>query len=120
MKIGEYLIKDGNIVINEGKKAINITVKNAGERPVQVGSHFHFFETNKSLEFDREKAYGYRLDIPSGTAIRFEPHETKKVGLVEIGGKRRVLGANGLVNGFLDENKNEAVVRMNKFCKGDK
>lgn len=116
MKVGEIIIKDEDIIINDGKKAITLDVKNTGERPVQIGSHFHFFEANISLSFDREKACGFRLDIPAGTAVRFEPKETKTVNLVEVGGKRKIQGANGLVNGFLDENRKQAIANLTKFC----
>ena len=96
MKIGAEIPKNREIVLNEGKKSRKILVKHTGDRPVQVGSHFHFFEVNKQLLFDREKAYGYHLDIPSGTAIRFEPGEEKEVQLTEMGGARRVYGLNDL------------------------
>lgn len=96
MKIGEIMAKDREIELNKGRKNVEITVANIGDRPVQVGSHFHFFEVNRLLSFDREKAYGMRLDIPSGTAVRFEPGEEKNVTLVEIGGKMRVFGLNNL------------------------
>lgn len=96
MKIGEIIAKDREITLNENKKQIKLTVTHVGDRPVQVGSHFHFFEVNKQLNFDREKAYGYHLDIPSGTAIRFEPGEVKEVQLTEVGGKKRIYGLNDL------------------------
>ena len=96
MKIGAVIPKNREIVLNEGKKSRKILVKHTVDRPVQVGSHFHFFEVNKQLLFDREKAYGYHLDIPSGTAIRFEPGEEKEVQLTEMGGARRVYGLNDL------------------------
>lgn len=96
MKIGEIIPLDREITLNEGKNTIEIIVANAGDRPVQVGSHFHFFEVNRCLKFDREKAYGYHLDIPSGTSVRFEPGEEKKVQLTEIGGTKRVFGLNDL------------------------
>ena len=96
MKIGAVIPKNREIVLNEGKKSRKILVKHTGDRPVQDGSHFHFFEVNKQLLFDREKAYGYHLDIPSGTAIRFEPGEEKEVQLTEMGGARRVYGLNDL------------------------
>ena len=83
MKIGEIMAADREITLNEGKKTVTVTVANKGDRPVQVGSHFHFFEVNKCLSFDREKAYGYHLDIPSGTSVRFEPGEEKEVQLTE-------------------------------------
>ena len=96
MKIGEIMAADREITLNEGKKTVTVTVANKGDRPVQVGSHFHFFEVNKCLSFDREKAYGYPLDIPSGTSVRFEPGEEKEVQLTEIGGRQRVFGLNDL------------------------
>ena len=92
MKIGEIMAADREITLNEGKKTVTVTVANKGDRPVQVGSHFHFFEVNKCLSFDREKAYGYHLDIPSGTSVRFEPGEEKEVQLTEMGGRQRVFG----------------------------
>ncbi|WP_104749418.1 urease subunit alpha [Helicobacter cynogastricus] len=95
---GEFFLKEEPIVLNAGRKSISLEVKNKGDRPVQVGSHFHFFEVNKLLDFDREKAYGKRLDIASGTAVRFEPGETKTVELIEIGGNKRVYGFNALVD----------------------
>ena len=91
MKIGEIMAADREITLNEGKKTVTVTVA-----PVQVGSHFHFFEVNKCLSFDREKAYGYHLDIPSGTSVRFEPGEEKEVQLTEMGGRQRVFGLNDL------------------------
>lgn len=96
MKIGEIMTADHDIVLNEGKKTVTIVVANKGDRPVQVGSHFHFFEVNKCLSFDRNAAYGYHLDIPSGTAVRFEPGEEKEVQLTEMGGRKRVFGLNDL------------------------
>ena len=96
MKIGEIIPADREIVLNEGKKTTKILVANKGDRPVQVGSHFHFFEVNKCLSFDREAAYGYHLDIPSGTSVRFEPGEEKEVQLTEMGGRKRVFGLNDL------------------------
>lgn len=99
---GELLVDDGEITINAEKNAIEIEVTNTADRPAQVGSHFHFFEVNKALEFDRKAAYGKRLDIPAGTAVRFEPGETKKVFLIEIGGNRKGYGLNNLVQGDID------------------
>lgn len=101
---GEFHLADGNITINAGYQAITLEVKNTGDRAVQVGSHFHFYEANSALQFDRDKAWGKRLDIPAGTAIRFEPGDTKKVNLIDYGGKRRVFGFNDKVNGYLDGN----------------
>ena len=96
MKVGEIMAADREIVLNEGKHTLSVTVANVGDRPVQVGSHFHFFEVNRCLKFDREAVYGYRLDIPSGTSVRFEPGEEKIVQLVEFGGVKRVFGFNDL------------------------
>jgi urease subunit beta len=96
---GEYLLADGSIACNVGKQIASITVTNTGDRPVQVGSHFHFFEVNRQLVFDREKAFGMRLHIAAGTAVRFEPGEEKEVTLVPFGGARNVYGFNSLVNG---------------------
>lgn len=100
---GEYFFDDNELVINEGKDTVEINVANTADRPIQVGSHFHFFEVNKKLEFNRRLSYGMRLDIPSGTAVRFEPGETKRVRLTEIGGKRNGYGLNDLVNGSFDD-----------------
>ena len=100
---GEVLVKNTRIVLNAGLKRIEITATNRGNRPIQVGSHFHFFEANRFLSFDRAEAFGYRLDIPSGSAVRFEPNETKTVGLVEIAGKKRVLGLNNLTDGEIND-----------------
>jgi urease beta subunit len=96
MKIGEIMAQDREITLNGGKKTVVLTVANTGDRPVQVGSHYHFFEVNRCLSFDREKAYGYHLDIPSGTSVRFEPGEEKSVQLTELGGTKRVFGLNDL------------------------
>ena len=96
MKIGEIISADREITLNEGKNTVKILVANKGDRPVQVGSHYHFFEVNKCLSFDRETAYGYHLDIPSGTSVRFEPGEEKEVQLTEMGGRQRVFGLNDL------------------------
>ena len=101
MKPGEYLLDDGEIEANVGRKTALVLVKHTGDRPIQVGSHYHFFEVNRALEFDRQAAYGTRLNIPAGTAVRFEPGEEKDVSLVAFGGTRSVYGHNGLVNGRL-------------------
>ncbi|ADC89354.1 urease, beta subunit [Thermocrinis albus DSM 14484] len=106
---GEIFVDDGEITLNANRKTIKLLVKNVGDRPIQVGSHAHFFEVNKYLKFDREKAYGYRLNIPAGTAVRFEPGMAKEVELVEFGGKRIVYGFNALVSGFLEEKREEAM-----------
>lgn len=95
----EYIIRNDPIEINAGRVTLKMSVRNTGDRPIQVGSHFHFFETNKALDFDRRKSFGMRLNIPSGTSIRFEPGDEKMVELVQLGGKRVVMGLNGLVNG---------------------
>lgn len=100
---GELLLGQGDIVAFEGLSTTALTVVNTGDRPVQVGSHCHFFEANRALRFDREKAFGFRLCIPAGTAVRFEPGEEKRVTLVAIGGKRVAYGINGLTNGSLDD-----------------
>ncbi len=89
---GEMFIKDGEIELNAGRKTVTLTVSNTGDRPIQVGSHYHFFETNPALKFERKQARGMRLDIPAGTAVRFEPGQTREVTLVELAGKRTVYG----------------------------
>ncbi len=100
---GELLPEEGNVELNAGRETAAVTVANTGDRPVQVGSHFHFFETNKALKFDRERAYGMRLNIPAGTTARFEPGDEREVDLVKIGGRRVVRGLNGLTEGHLDD-----------------
>lgn len=100
---GEIITDDGDIAINEGRVITEVVVSNTGDRPIQVGSHFHFFEVNKALEFERKRSYGMRLDIPSGTAVRFEPGESRKVSLVSIGGNRIIYGLNSLVQGRIDD-----------------
>ncbi|MEB3297676.1 MAG: urease subunit beta [Cyanobacteriota bacterium] len=99
---GELLVDPGEIELNAGRPVTTLSVANTGDRPVQVGSHFHFHEANSALRFDRDAALGLRLDIPAGTAIRFEPGDTRQVNLVPFAGARRVFGFNGLVNGPLD------------------
>jgi urease beta subunit len=101
---GEYLLDEaaGPIEANAGRRTALVLVKNTGDRPIQVGSHYHFFETNRALAFDRAAAYGLRLNIPAGTAVRFEPGEEKEVELTEFGGRRVVHGFNGLVGGPLE------------------
>jgi urease subunit beta len=89
---GEMFIKGGDIELNKGRKTVTLTVSNTGDRPIQVGSHYHFFETNPALKFDRKKARGMRLDIPAGTAVRFEPGQSRDVTLVAVAGKRTVYG----------------------------
>ena len=99
---GEVLPREGAVVLNAGRSTLTITVANTGDRPVQVGSHAHFFEANRALRFDRAAAFGCRLDIPAGTAVRFEPGEERPVDLVPLGGAREAIGFNGLVDGPLD------------------
>jgi urease subunit beta len=99
MKPGEYILAEEPVICNAGRKTVKITVKNTGDRPIQVGSHTHFFEVNKALEFPREKAFGYRLNIPAGTAVRFEPGDTKEVELVEFAGRKVFFGCGGLTMG---------------------
>src|SRR3954447_19189163 len=96
---GEYILAEGNIECNAGRPTASITVVNTGDRPVQVGSHFHFFEVNKQMQFNREKAFGMRLNIAAGTAVRFEPGEEKEVELVTYGGHRKAFGFNNFTNG---------------------
>lgn len=105
MHPGEYFLDDegGDIRANVGRRTTNVLVRHTGDRPVQVGSHYHFFEVNPALDFDRDASYGCRLNVPAGTAVRFEPGEEKEVTLVEFGGARRVLGHRGQVNGALDD-----------------
>ncbi len=102
---GELIVAEGHITINENRRTSEIEVTNVGDRPIQVGSHFHFFEVNSGLIFDRELAYGMRLDIPSGVAVRFEPGDSKTVTLVELKGKGVIYGLNNKVNGPLDLNR---------------
>ena len=118
MKPGEYLLDldAGTVEANAGRRTARVLVKNAGDRPIQVGSHFHFFETNASLLFDRAAAYGMRLNIASGTAVRFEPGEEKEVELTDFGGRRIIHGFNDLVAGALDDDRArvEAIERARK------
>lgn len=108
---GERMIEPGEIELNAGRERVTLRVDNTGDRPVQVGSHTHFLEVNAELSFDRARAYGFRLDIPAGTALRFEPGEGKEVTLVAVGGRRRVYGMNGLVMGDLDAGRENALKR---------
>lgn len=111
--VGGFLLGSGDIEINAGYPTTAIKVRNSGDRPIQVGSHFHFFEVNAALEFDREQAFGKRLNIPASTALRFEPGDEKEVSLVPYQGKQRVIGFNGLVNGWVgDENYNDYRPRL--------
>jgi len=106
VKPGEYLLDEaaGPIQANAGRKTVGVTVRNTGDRPIQVGSHFHFFETNRELSFNRATAFGMRLNVAAGTAIRFEPGEEKQVELTEFAGARVIHGFNGLVGGAIDRN----------------
>jgi urease subunit beta len=99
---GELFVAEGEIEINAGRPTVSLTVANTGDRPIQVGSHYHFYETNTALAFDREQARGCRLDIPAGTARRFEPGQTREVRLVAYAGARRVVGFNAKINGKLE------------------
>ena len=98
---GQYHVQNGEIELNKGRKTVTVEVTNTGDRPIQVGSHYHFFETNDALRFDRDKAYGCRLNIAAGTAVRFEPGQSRTVELVELAGDRRVFGFQGKVMGAL-------------------
>jgi urease subunit beta len=100
---GEVLCEAGSLQLNANRETKTLTVANLGDRPIQVGSHYHFLEVNRALQFDRAQAYGFRLDIPAGTAIRFEPGDTKTVALVAIGGTRQIQGLNSLVDSALDD-----------------
>lgn len=107
MKPGAFQIAEGTITINEDREIREVTVKNTGSRSIQVGSHFHFAEANGALLFDRELAIGMRLDVPSGTSVRFEPGEQKTVSLVEIRGRKTIRGLNGMADTFIDERGKE-------------
>jgi urease subunit beta len=108
---GEYILAKEDIECNKGKEVVSLSVVNTGDRPVQVGSHFHFFEVNKEMSFDRAKAFGRRLNIPAGTAVRFEPGEEKEVLLIVFGGRQRAVGFNNLVDGAT---LSEAMEKINK------
>jgi urease beta subunit len=114
---GEYFVGKNDIECNVGRDTVSIVVANTGDRPVQVGSHFHFFEVNRQMEFNREKAFGKRLNIAAGTAVRFEPGEEKEVELVAIAGKRNAYGFNNLVNGNTsdDAKKEKAMKKISSF-----
>jgi len=119
---GEYIIDDGDIELNVGLEVTTIEVTNDGDRPIQVGSHYHFFETNKELNFNRSEAYGKRLNILSGTSVRFEPGSSKEISLVDFTGKRYISGFNGLVEGCLDDEKVKAnaMIKLEQFLGGCK
>lgn len=114
---GEYLIDEGEIELNKSSDITSIEVINKGDRPIQIGSHYHFFEVNSALDFERSQAYGKRVDIPAGTSVRFEPGSSKKVNLIPYSGKRYMSGFNGLVEGFLDDEatKEKAMQNLAKF-----
>lgn len=114
---GEYFVGKKDIECNIGRVTATVIVANTGDRPVQVGSHFHFFEVNRQMEFDRSKAFGMRLNIAAGTAVRFEPGEEKEVELVAFGGRKNVFGFNNLVNGKIDNDasKHEAVGKLSSL-----
>lgn len=99
---GEIIVQAGEIEINAGKPTLKITVANRGDRPIQVGSHYHFYETNTALEFNREITKGMRLNIPAGTAVRFEPGDEKEIELIPFGGSRQIYGFNGKINGKIE------------------
>ena len=103
MKPGQYILKDEEIICNEGRVVNTIPVTNTGDRPVQVGSHFHFYEVNEALQFNREEAYGKRLNIPAGAAVRFEPGDGKEIQLIPFAGERRIYGFNNKVDGPLEK-----------------
>ncbi len=108
---GEYLLGDGPIEANAGRRTVELTVANTGDRPIQIGSHFHFFEVNRALRFERGKAWGMRLNVPAGTAVRFEPGDEKVVTLVELAGAREVHGLNALADGPVEAPRRDAAVR---------
>lgn len=117
---GEYFLAEGDIMANPDRRTQQLTVVNTGDRPVQVGSHFHFFEANKQLAFERAKAYGMRLNIPAGTAVRFEPGEEKDVWLVTLAGNGRVFGFNNLVDGTLEASEDTALAKaLNRDFKNE-
>lgn len=100
---GEYLVEEGEIEINAGRETLRLTVANSGDRPIQVGSHYHFYETNSALDFNREASKGFRLNIAAGTAVRFEPGQQREIELVAYAGDRKIFGFNGRIMGALDE-----------------
>jgi urease beta subunit len=100
---GEFILQDGVVELNAGRETARLRVENSGDRPVQVGSHTHFFEVNQALRFDRDRAYGRRLDVPAGTSLRFEPGEARDVTLIPLAGRRIAYGMNALVSGPLDK-----------------
>jgi urease subunit gamma/beta len=107
---GEFVLGEGVIEINAGRRTVVLRAVNTGDRPIQVGSHYHFFEVNRALDFDREKSFGMHLDIPAGTAVRFEPGEEREVTLVEFGGRKELRGLNGLTEGTVNEDTQRAAL----------
>lgn len=99
VQAGEWILADQPVAINEGRRTTRLKVRNTGDRPIQIGSHFHFFEVNRAMDFDRPQSLGMHLNVPAGTGVRFEPGDEKEVELVEFGGLKRVIGFNGLING---------------------
>ena len=114
LHVGEYITADGNITANDGKKVFKLQVANTGDRPIQVGSHTHFAEANKALEFNREKSLGFHLNIPAGTSIRFEPGESKHVQIVEFGGTKTIYGFSGMVGGELESKRDSAIKNLHE------
>ena len=112
---GEYLLGEGDIVANAGRRTVELMVANTGDRPIQVGSHFHFFEVNRALRFDRARAFGMRLNVPAGTAVRFEPGDEKRVTLVALAGARQVFGLNALTEGA---DRSAALGRLSEWESG--
>ena len=104
---GEFILRDEEIICNENREKIDLTVINTGDRPIQIGSHFHFFEVNEGLKFNREKAYGKRLNVPAGAAVRFEPGDKKEIELIDYAGERKVYGFNNKVDGPLESGVSE-------------
>ncbi|WP_019636423.1 urease subunit beta [Paenibacillus fonticola] len=104
---GEYILRDEDIICNENSEVFTISVTNTGDRPVQVGSHFHFYEVNEALEFNRQEAYGKRLNVPAGAAVRFEPGDAKEIQLINFSGERRVYGFNNKVDGKLESEESK-------------
>src|SRR6187455_442415 len=117
---GEYLLGEGDIEANVGRRTLQLTVANTGDRPIQVGSHFHFFEANRALRFERAKAFGMRLNVPAGTAVRFEPGQEKDVSLVQFGGSREVSGLNNLSDGSTDGDAQRAAALFKARAAGFK
>ncbi len=107
---GEYRLKDDPIIANPNRRVVTVDVANAADRPIQVGSHFHFFEANRALQFDRSLAFGMRLNIPAGTAVRFEPGDSKRVELTEIAGAKAIYGLNALTDGPVNDKTKEAAI----------